>query len=271
MNTKVVAICSGKGGVGKSFVSVNLSVELAVQRKKVLLIDADVGLGNIHILLGKNPKYNIVDLMEGKCTLEEAVFDLAKGNLKVLAGGSGLSKLFHISNEKKKNLFKELKKVQNNYDVIILDIGAGINKEVLAFLELADRALLVTNPDLTAMADGYAILKTIIKADSITNNIGVIVNKATPDLGEQVHKKLNDATSKFLKKEIEFTGTIAENRKIAFEATQKRIPVYYLAPNSKTRKEFYKLSLKSFYNKEMHYKGNIGLMDRFMRFLRIEV
>ena len=208
MNTKVVAICSGKGGVGKSFVSVNLSVELAVQRKKVLLIDADVGLGNIHILLGKNPKFNIVDLMEGKCSLEEALIDLAKGNLKVLAGGSGLSKLFHISNEKKKNFLRELKKVQKNFDIIILDIGAGINKEVLAFLELADRALLVTNPDLTAMADGYAILKTIITSDNITKNIGVIINKATPDLGEQVHKKLNDATSKFLKREIALSHVV---------------------------------------------------------------
>lgn len=272
MGGKIIAVASGKGGVGKSFVALNLGVELAVQKKKVLVIDADVGLGNIHILLGVNPKYNIVDLMEGNAPLEECVCDaLLKGNLKILAGGTGLDKIFHMSHEKKRKMLVELKKLEKDYDVVIIDIGAGINKEVISFLELADQAVIVTNPDITAIADSYALLKTILKSTDITKNIGLILNKSDEDMGEEVYKRFNTAARKFLTSDIKYLGSIEEDRKLVFQSTQKKLPVYYLSPSSKVRKDFYTLSLKIFYNKEMHYNQGPNLVNRFMKFLGVEV
>lgn len=271
MGGKIIAVASGKGGVGKSFVALNLAVELTVQKKKVLLIDADIGLGNVHILLGINPEYTIIDMMEGKVKLEEAVCDALKGNLKILSGGTGLDKIFHISNEKKHNLFQELKKIESQFDVIIIDVGAGINKEVLSFLELADHIILVSNPDITALADGYSLLKVIMNTITITKNIGVVINKADSDLADEVFNKLSAVSKKFLTKEIKYLGNIDEDRKLVYQSTQKRLPVYYLNPGSKIRKEVYNLSLKVFYNKELHYNEGVNLVNRFMRFLGIEV
>ncbi len=270
METKIIGIASGKGGVGKSFTALNLAVEMAVQQKKILLIDADVGLGNLHIMIGKKPEYTIVDLMDGKVTLEESLIDMVRGNLKVLAGGSGLEKIFHISTEKKKKFFNEMKKAQRNFDLIIVDIGAGINKEVISFLELADEAIIVTNPDITALADAYALLKTIVGTETITKNIGVIINKADEDLADEVFKKIQSASEKFLKTEIKLLGNIEDNRTIAYQATQKRMPVYYLSPNSAVRKQFYNLSLKIYYNKELHYNKGSNFLNKFIRFLGIE-
>ncbi|BDU50020.1 AAA family ATPase [Haliovirga abyssi] len=270
MKTRIISIASGKGGVGKSFVTLNLAVELAVQRKKVLLIDADVGLGNIHILVGKNPKYSIADLMEGNCKLEDSLMELVKGNLKILAGGTGFKKMFHMSKEKRSNLFKELKKIQNKFDIVLIDIGAGINKDVISFLELGDEVILVTNPDITAVADAYSLLKSIVNVHTITKNIGVIINKADIDLGEKVFEKLKNVSEKFLKTKLKHIGSIDENRKMAYDSTQKRLPIYYLSPSSKFRKEFYNLSVKIFYNKELHDSKNVSIVTKFMRFLGVD-
>lgn len=271
MSGKIIAVASGKGGVGKSFVSLNLAVELSIQKKKVLLIDADVGLGNVHILLGVNPDYTIVDLMEGKVKLEEALCDVLKGNLKILSGGTGLSKIFNISTEKKQNLFYELKKIESQFDVIIIDVGAGINKDVISFLELSDQIILVSNPDITALADVYSLLKVITNTNTITQNIGVVVNKADSDLADEVFEKLSAVAKRFLTREIRYLGNIDEDRKLVFQSTQKRLPIYYLNPGSKLRKEMYNLSIKVFYNKELHSNEGVNMVNRFMRFLGIEV
>lgn len=270
MKTRVIGIASGKGGVGKSFVSLNLAVELAVQQKKVLLIDADIGLGNIHLMLGQNPKHTLVDLMQGEVALDAALIKMLNDKLHILSGGNGLNKIFHISQNKKKNLFNELKKVNKQYDMIILDIGAGINKEVISFLELADEVLVVTNPDITAMADAYALLKTIYTSKKITKNSGLIVNKATVPVAKEVHNKLKTVSKKFLGMELRFIGSIEENRKAAILSLKQRKPLYHTMTKSTIRKQFYNLSLKVFSNIDTNSNGN-GLVSKLKQFLGVEI
>jgi flagellar biosynthesis protein FlhG len=264
---RIIAVASGKGGVGKSFLAVNLAVEFGAQNRHVILMDADVGLGSTYHLMGAHPVFSILDMLDGRSDMEQTLCTPPlrgmNGNVKLLAGGIGIDTFVDITAEKKNRLSRELSRMEGETDVILLDIGAGINKNVMNFLSLADHVLIVTNPDVTSTLDAYALLKIMKNTRNITENISIVVNRADRELGSEIFSKLNKASKQFLKEELKYLGSIGENRALVYQSTQKGLPLYYLSPQSEIRKDLYRVSLKLGVQKEMHLNSKRSLLQRF--------
>ena len=157
---RVISISSGKGGVGKSNISVNLAIALSRAGRKTLIWDADLGLANIDILLGLTPEYNFQHVLDGKKKLSEIMLE-APGGIYILPAGSGLEELTHLSLDQKVVLGKGLEALARNFDYILFDTGAGISSNVLYFNLVADDMILVVVPEPTSITDSYAMIKVM--------------------------------------------------------------------------------------------------------------
>jgi len=203
---RCIAITSGKGGVGKSNIALYLSMACATARRKVLLIDADLGLANAHILLGIAPHRTISNFIENECSLAEVVSEVMPG-LDLLPGASGIEKLANSDMLNLARLQQAFSSLEKNYDTLIIDTGAGIGRVVTHFAASADTALVVMTPEPTSLADAYAMVKVLNEHGA--NSIGVIVNMTTSDReGVETFDRLNTLVVKFLKRPLQHFGTL---------------------------------------------------------------
>ena len=173
---KVVAITSGKGGVGKTFVSANLAAALAKRGNRVLVIDADLGLANLDVVLNLYPKVTLHDVFLGKAKLEEAVIR-APGGFSVLLAGSGLVEYSRLTAEVRDDFLRLMNKLTPNFDIVLLDTGAGISDVVLFAVSLASEVLVVSTPEPTSLTDAYATIK-VLSAQQKRQTIRLVVNQA---------------------------------------------------------------------------------------------
>ena len=164
---RITAVTSGKGGVGKTFVSCNLAAALARQGRRVLVLDADLGLANLDVMLNLAPKITLHDVFTGKSSLEDAILP-APGGFDALLAGSGMVEYSRMTPEVRDQLLKVIDTVAPRYDHVILDTGAGISDVVLYAVSLADEVLLVVTPEPTSMTDGYATIKVLATTQSRT-------------------------------------------------------------------------------------------------------
>ena len=155
---KVLAITSGKGGVGKTNFAINLSISLRRLGYRVLVFDADIGLANIEILTGTNIKYTIADLIVSGKSIHEIISEGPEG-IKIISGGSGLNEVMMMNHENINKLLKEIEKLEDSTDFIIIDTGAGVSNIVLDFVMAADEVILITTPDPTSLMDGYIMIR----------------------------------------------------------------------------------------------------------------
>ena len=230
-STKVVAVLSGKGGVGKSVFSLNFALGLNQQNKKTLIIDLDIGMGNIDILLGLHCQYNIVDMIEKQLSIEDVIAYHDSG-LAVLTGGSGLTQLFHLDKDKFNFFLDQLNKLRNHFDVIIFDLGAGMNEDILNFVKAVHEILLVTTTEPTALTDAYAAIKIAsLYANDIP--IRVIVNRYDDEqeVGE-TWTKLSNVTKRFLGRELSFLGSLPRDTSVV-KAVKSQQPFIISSPRSK--------------------------------------
>ena len=229
---EIITIASGKGGVGKTLFSVNTAIECALLGKKTLLIDADLGLANVHIMTGIYPDFDLMDVVNNKKTIQEVIVE-GPGGIHIIPGASGIFQLSNISHQKRQNLVDQLNKLETAYDVIIVDAEAGLSHNVLKFVSIADRAVIITTPDLTALSDAYAIIK-VIRLRKNNDNIGVVVNRArSVNEADAVYKKLSMATEKFLSYKIIKYGFILEDAITVKESIQTRKPIAVQFPKTK--------------------------------------
>lgn len=194
---KVLAVTSGKGGVGKTFVSANLAAALAKRGHKVLVLDADLGLANLDVVLNLYPKITLHDVFTGKAKLEEAILP-APGGFSVLLAGSGMVEYSRLTSEVRNEFLRVMNSLVPNYDVVILDTGAGISDVVLFAVSLASEVLMVATPEPTSLTDAYATIKVLVGQQQ-RQTIRVIINQATrPGSGVAITNQLQQVLDRFV-------------------------------------------------------------------------
>lgn len=237
---RVFTVTSGKGGVGKSNVSINLAVKFSQMGKKVVILDADFGLANIEVMFGAIPKYNLADLIYKGKSIGEII---TKGPLDVgfISGGSGIAGLTNLGRDYINYLIQNLAQLDTLYDVIIIDTGAGISDAVLEFLIASKEVLLVTTPEPTSITDSYSLLKALTRDPRFNREhteIKIVANKTENfEEGKQLYAKLSTVVSRYLKLPMKFVGVIPNDNQLV-KAVMQQSPVSISAPTSKASLAF---------------------------------
>lgn len=238
--TRIIAITSGKGGVGKTNLSVNLALALIELGARVALMDADLGLANVDVLLGIVPQYTLKDALDGTADISMILCE-GPGGINVIPGGSGVQELADLPEDKLDGFINSLQEIEHLFDYILIDTGAGISRSVTSFLYAADEVLLVSTPEPTSLTDAYAMAKTIF-SHFPESNLGLIVNRAA-DAGEaqETYRKLDMAVHSFLGLELRFAGWIADDPIIA-RSVRAHKPLLLYAPNTSVARLFRQLA-----------------------------
>jgi len=218
----VISITSGKGGVGKTNIAVNLAYLLAESKKKTLILDADCGLANIDLILGLTPKYNLYHVLKGEKTLKEAIIN-GPGGIKILPSSSGIQEMSSLSMAQKFILQDELNALQARPDFMLIDTCAGINDNVLYFNMIASETIVVVTPEPTSLTDAYALIKVLYQRHA-KKRFSLLVNMVkTPNEAKEVFLRMAQATNHFLNLAIEQLGYIACDDNIPRAVKQQKL------------------------------------------------
>jgi flagellar biosynthesis protein FlhG len=227
---KVLAIASGKGGVGKTNISVNLSICLARAGKRVLLLDADMSMGNLDVLLDVHSKYNISHVLSGHKQLSEIIHHGPHG-IDIICGASGMESLANLSEFQQCRLVHDMDQLQDNADVLIVDSAAGIAKPVVGFCMASDHVLIVTTPDATAMTDAYGMIK-VLAAHQFEGQMSLVVNMADTQVqAKTTYLQIAKVAKQFLNLTIYYAGSILYDPNLV-AAVRSRTPVITAYPRS---------------------------------------
>jgi flagellar biosynthesis protein FlhG len=218
---RVIAVTSGKGGVGKSNTSVNLAIALAAQGKRVILMDADLGLANVEVLLGLSSLHNLEHVIEGEKTIADILVK-GPGGISVVPGSSGMAKIADLTHAGRQNLLGGLQDLQAQSDFIILDTMAGIGRNAVAFSLAADEVILITTPEHPAIVDAYAMLKTLY-ANQPETVVRLVVNMVpNPALAQAVYTKMSGVSQRYLGKNLSFLGYLARDPHVSQAVMQSK-------------------------------------------------
>ncbi|WP_052345777.1 MinD/ParA family protein [Paucisalibacillus sp. EB02] len=210
---KTISFVSGKGGVGKSNIAVNFSLELCKQGHKVLLIDLDIGMGNVDILLGMQAKKTIVDMLEAELPIYD-IMELGPNNLHYIAGGSGLSTMFSINQQKMNYFLLQYDEVVQMYDYIIFDMGAGATHSSIDFVLASDECIVVTTPEPTSITDAYSMIKFIVGFKK-TMPIYIVLNRSdNVKKGLMTVNRFQKLLAQFLGIDMKFLGILPEDKAV---------------------------------------------------------
>jgi flagellar biosynthesis protein FlhG len=230
--TRIIAVASGKGGVGKTNISTSIALSYAKMGKKVILMDADLGLANVNVVLGIIPKYNLYHLIRNQRKMREIILDTDYG-IQIVAGASGFAKIANLTEEERQNFVNELSEL-STADVIIIDTSAGVSDNVLAFVRAADEAIIVTTPEPTAITDAYGIIKIIAtEIDNVGLGLKLIVNRVkSVTEGKKVAERVINIAGQFLNLKVDYLGYVYEDP-IVHQAVLKQKPFLVIDPKGK--------------------------------------
>lgn len=266
--SRIIAVTSGKGGVGKTNIAVNLALALRQLDYRVALIDADLGLANVDIVLGITPPYNLGHVIYGEKTLREIIVDGPLG-IKLISGGSGLTDLANLNGWRLESFIKSFEQLNQEFDFVILDTGAGIQRTVLSFVLAATDILVVTTPEPTALTDAYGLLK-VIHQRSPETEVRLVVNMAkNPTEAERVAEKLNSVLREFVGWEVEYAGYILHESHV-IKAVAEQQPVLLAYPTSMTSRSIKRIAVGLAGEKNQSPPlGMRGFFSRVFDFLHI--
>lgn len=232
--SRVIAVTSGKGGVGKTSISVNLALQFRQQGKRVVVLDADFGLANVEIMLGIRPQYNLADLVFRNMSIEDIITEGPDG-IGFISGGSGVQDLVNLDKDRIKKLIAKLVKLDSMYDVVIIDTGAGIADSVIEFVLSSPEVILVVTPEPTSITDAYSLLKAINRKKDFNREskaIKVVSNRVSnADEGQEIFDKISIVVSKFLNIQLDYLGYIPLDKRIA-NAVMEQKPITISSPDS---------------------------------------
>jgi flagellar biosynthesis protein FlhG len=234
--TRVLSITSGKGGVGKTAVVSNVAVSLAKQGKKVLIIDADLGLANVDVVLGLSPAYNLNHFFNGERTLEEVMVEGPHG-VKILPAGSGVQQYTRLDGQLKMRLIDSLDALEEHFDVVLIDTEAGISDNVTYFNVAAQDILVVTTPEPTAITDAYALMKLLSTQYHQKRFLLAVNSVRSADEGLDVFEKLTMVSGRYLDIFLDYLGCIPYDKKMHESVRQQQVMVD-LFPDHKVAKSF---------------------------------
>ncbi len=267
---KVITVTSGKGGVGKTSLSVNLAIQLSKMGKRVVVFDADFGLANIEIMLGIRPKYNLADLMYRGKSIEDIIM-YGPGNIGFISGGSGINELANLSREQVVSLINRLADLDRIADVIIVDTGAGISDTVLEFVAASEEVLLVATPEPTSITDAYALLKTLNRKTSYHPDKTIVKMIANQVRGEndatELFEKLEVVVNKFLDINVEFIGSVPYDKSVQ-RAIMRQAPVCISNPESEAAKAVQRIAY-TIEDQLMVEEERVGIVKLFSRVIRM--
>ncbi|MCM1567362.1 MAG: MinD/ParA family protein [Dehalobacter sp.] len=229
-NMRVIAVSSGKGGVGKTSFVVNLALALAEYNYKVIILDGDLGLANVDVAFGITPKYNIKHLLIGEKRIEDILYPIGKG-IKVLPGASGMVELANLDRGQLKNVLVNLGRLEKMADILLIDTGAGLGHTVLNFISAADDVILVLTPEPPSMTDAYGLIKSI-KSPTGKVNLNIVVNRVkSEEEARQAYERLEHAVTKFLGMPISLLGWVYDDPSVGRSVMEQK-PVGLLYPQS---------------------------------------
>jgi flagellar biosynthesis protein FlhG len=240
---KVISVTSGKGGVGKTNVVANLAFAFTQLKKKVLVLDADLGLANIDVLLGLTPQYTIEHLLNGKKSFSE-ILTKGPGGMSIIPASSGVVDLVNLDESQKIFLLNEIDHMSEGIDILLIDTGAGISPNVLYFNLAAQDSIVIATPEPTSITDAYALIKVMSTKYNKKNFIMLINLVANGDEAREVFKKISRVTERFLESlSIDYLGFIPFDEKLPLAVKQQRpvLEIYPKAPSSKRFTELAKI------------------------------
>ncbi len=230
--TRIIAITSGKGGVGKTNIAVNMAIAYSELGKKVILIDGDLGMANVNVLLNIVPQYNLMHVIQHKKAMQEIILDTGFGP-KFIAGANGFSKIANLSKDELEYFANEFASL-GNADIIIIDTGAGITENVLRFLAASDEVVVVTTPEPTSITDAYGIIK-IITTELMNRqiNIKLLVNRVhSADEGKRISDLIINIAGQFLNYKVEYLGFMYDDPVVQASVIRQK-PFMSVSPTSK--------------------------------------
>jgi len=237
---RAISITSGKGGVGKTNIVANLAIATAMRGKKVLIIDCDLGLSNIDVLMGLNPPYNLIHALKGEMSLKDVLVTSPAG-VRVLPAPFGMQDITALTREQKLNLLTILEHMDEEFDLILLDTGAGISSNVMFFNMVANHIVVIMTPDPTSMTDAYALIK-VMNTQYDEQHFHLLVNNVRSDAdGLAFYRKLTGVTHNFLNVSVDYVGCLPHDPMVN-KATLMCRPLVDAFPQSSTAQRFKHLS-----------------------------
>lgn len=261
---RVITVTSGKGGVGKSNTAINLAIQFRKMGKRVIILDADFGLANIEIMFGAVPKHSLVDLIYKGKDIKDIITWGPMG-VGFISGGSGIAGMSNLGQGYLAYIIKNLAKLDEMADVIIIDTGAGISNAVLEFLVASGEIILVTTPEPTSITDAYSLIKALARhprfhADA--TQIKMLANRVKSEKeGQLLYQKLNMVITRYLKLQTHYLGAVPQDARLN-EAVMQQSPVSMKDPNAKSSLAYEEIAAKLM-NKELNRSLKIRGMAAF--------
>lgn len=268
-HARVITISSGKGGVGKSTVAVNMAVWLRKMGKRVLIFDADLGLANVEVMFGAVPQYNLSDLIYKGKNIKEII---TKGPMEIgfISGGSGIAGLSNLTKDQIVYLVHSLAELNEMADVIIIDTGAGISDSVLEFVLASPEIMLISTPEPSSLTDSYSLLKALYRNPTFSKDkakINIVANKVnTKEEGDAVFSKLDSVVSQFLSGNLSFLGMIPQDQELENAVRSQKIVSIEREKASSTR-AFAVLADNFLNDKNEQFEIHKGITQLFINFL----
>ena len=266
-NMRVIAVTSGKGGVGKTNFALNLAIYLARARKRVVVVDADFGMANVEVLLGVSPRYSFKEILSGEVKVSDALTTGPEG-VRFLSGGSGLTQLSDITESQMVKLISSFKQLEALTDILIIDTGAGISKTVTNFIKASHETIVVTTSDPTAITDAYAVMKAIAENNSEPPILKIVINRVESQKeGLDVFSRLHRVSKRFLNMIPVNLGYIPYDRHLA-RAVKSQEPVALMYPNSDSSRSIEIISKRLLDEPVREVKGVRQFIDRWMSYMK---